>query len=265
MLVLVLLAHLSLSGAMQSGVFGGKEAKPHSRPYMASLQVGQEKAHVCGGVLIREDFVLTAAHCLKLKPDVVVLGAHDISKAEKSQQRVGVSKSIPHPKYPTEPVPDGDPRLHQHDIMLLKLKTKAKLGKAVKVMSLPKKDGLVPAGVKCWVAGWGMKAPHSNGEKVLREVQVRVEAQQQCEYYWQKYYDSTHMMCTSTNNGQTGFCQGDSGGPLVCNTKIQGTVAFTHPDCNQGTYPQVSTRISAFLPWIKEIMGKKDEENEWTL
>lgn len=42
---------------------GGKVAKPHSRPYMASLQF--DKQHSCGGILIREDFVLTAAHCEK--------------------------------------------------------------------------------------------------------------------------------------------------------------------------------------------------------
>uniref|UniRef100_A0A3B3SK81 Peptidase S1 domain-containing protein n=1 Tax=Paramormyrops kingsleyae TaxID=1676925 RepID=A0A3B3SK81_9TELE len=45
-----------------SGILGGKTAKPHSRPYMASLQV--RGAHTCGGFLIREDFILTAAHCI---------------------------------------------------------------------------------------------------------------------------------------------------------------------------------------------------------
>uniref|UniRef100_A0A8C2ZXD1 Granzyme 3, tandem duplicate 3 n=1 Tax=Cyclopterus lumpus TaxID=8103 RepID=A0A8C2ZXD1_CYCLU len=39
---------------------GGRVAKPHSRPYMASLQFYDQ--HLCGGMLIREDFVLTAAH-----------------------------------------------------------------------------------------------------------------------------------------------------------------------------------------------------------
>lgn len=53
--------HVIVSGADGSLIVGGRDAAPHSRPYMASLQVrGQQN---CGGALVREDFVLTAAHC----------------------------------------------------------------------------------------------------------------------------------------------------------------------------------------------------------
>uniref|UniRef100_A0A672SVE0 trypsin n=1 Tax=Sinocyclocheilus grahami TaxID=75366 RepID=A0A672SVE0_SINGR len=101
-------------GGMESGIIGGKEAKPHSRPYMASIQYINH--HTCGGMLIRKDYVLTAAHCLKpLSAAWVVLGAHNITKVEKSQQRIPVMKFIQHPMFKQNKEED-----YSYDIMLLK-------------------------------------------------------------------------------------------------------------------------------------------------
>uniref|UniRef100_A0A8B9K691 Si:dkey-78l4.13 n=1 Tax=Astyanax mexicanus TaxID=7994 RepID=A0A8B9K691_ASTMX len=43
------------------GIINGTEAKPHSRPYMVSVQ--RNGKHTCGGFLVSEHFVMTAAHC----------------------------------------------------------------------------------------------------------------------------------------------------------------------------------------------------------
>lgn len=43
-------------------IIGGHEAKPHSRPYMVSVQ--SKGVHTCGGALLNPRWVLTAAHCI---------------------------------------------------------------------------------------------------------------------------------------------------------------------------------------------------------
>uniref|UniRef100_A0A672LA18 Peptidase S1 domain-containing protein n=1 Tax=Sinocyclocheilus grahami TaxID=75366 RepID=A0A672LA18_SINGR len=62
---LLLLASLtiSLSARVNVGIVNGTEVKPHSRPYMVSIKKG--KTHVCGGFLISDEFVMTAAHLFK--------------------------------------------------------------------------------------------------------------------------------------------------------------------------------------------------------
>lgn len=55
------LLSLAAWGWLQPSVIGGHEAKPHSRPYLVSIQV--RGVHVCGGALLHRQWVLTAAHC----------------------------------------------------------------------------------------------------------------------------------------------------------------------------------------------------------
>ncbi|XP_053185103.1 granzyme B-like [Scomber japonicus] len=237
---------LSISGAMESSIVGGRVAKPHSRPYMASLQVRGH--HICGGILIREDFILTAAHCKKDEQMTVVLGAHDITKEEDSQQRIQV-KYHPHPEF------NGQ---FDNDIMLLELKKNATLNKYVKPIGLPKKGGKIPANIECAVAGWGLTGDKSQSP-VLREAKEKMQSSSKCKNKWGEYFNVDHMICTTFPKG--GICQGDSGGPLICNTKPQGITAFTSSDCNDPRYPHVFTKVHAFLPWIKEVMqGLGDAE-----
>ncbi|NP_001122022.1 granzyme 3, tandem duplicate 1 precursor [Danio rerio] len=246
----LLLLAISLAGGMDSGIIGGKVAKPHSRPYMAFIQ---NKFEACGGMLIRDDYILTAAHCLNNNDRShfeVVLGAHNISKHEKSQQRIQVKKHIQHPMF----LNSNNEKDYSYDIMLLKLKNKAKINKFVKVLSLPKKNEKLPENVKCSIAGWGTK--ESNGNKpsdVLEEVTVKLQNNHECERKWQQHFNPERMFC-SVSDGKHAFCRGDSGSPLICNTKPQAIASYTvKKDCLH-THPQVFVKISCFLPWIKKNM-----------
>ncbi|XP_049624176.1 granzyme B-like [Suncus etruscus] len=132
MLLLLLLLSFAQFPRTQAGeIIGGHEAKPHSRPYMAFLKFFDENSGEdsrCGGFLIRKNVVLTAAHCNGSNM-TVTLGAHNIKQKEESQQVISVSKAFLHPDY--------DSKTFNNDIMLLKLKSNAKMTKVVKPISLP--------------------------------------------------------------------------------------------------------------------------------
>nr|XP_023490504.1 granzyme H isoform X2 [Equus caballus] len=110
--LLLLLVFLLPPEAGTEDIIGGQEAKPHSRPYMVFVQClrGNKKKR-CGGVLVQEDFVLTAAHC-RGRLINVILGAHNIRKQEKTQQVITVRQAIRHPDYKR--------KKFSNDIMLLK-------------------------------------------------------------------------------------------------------------------------------------------------
>nr|XP_020767246.1 granzyme B-like isoform X2 [Odocoileus virginianus texanus] len=128
--LLLLVAFLLTPRAKAGEIIGGHEAKPHSRPYMAYLQYRiQDDKMMCGGFLVRQDFVLTAAHCNGSSISVT-LGAHNIKQRERTQQVIRVRRAIPHPGYNSKDL--------SNDIMLLKLERKAKQTSAVKPLSLPR-------------------------------------------------------------------------------------------------------------------------------
>ncbi|XP_021329145.1 duodenase-1 [Danio rerio] len=242
LLLVSLVPHLTFTARV--GIQDGTEAKPHSRPYMVSLQF--YKLHMCGGSLITEEFVLTAAHCWE-EDDVltVVTGAHDLRK--KAINNVYKVKSyIPHP--------DFNSKTLENDIMLLQLKTKVRLSNNVGLISLPKDGEDVKADTLCSVAGWGdlwSKGPETDR---LREAETVIVNNAECERRWESDYVASKMICVY---GHGGTCSGDSGGPLVCGDTVVGITSFGEPYlCNSRLFPDVHTRISAYLPWIHNITGK---------
>ncbi|NXJ86329.1 CATG protein, partial [Trogon melanurus] len=226
-------------------IIGGREANPHSRPYMAFLSIETESyRYHCGGFLIRQDTVLSAAHCMPgdMKVNITVtLGAHNISKKEPSQQKFHVSHWVIHPNYSEV--------TFENDIMLLKLHPEASLTKAVSHIPLPSETDCAKPGTTCSVAGWGWTSMARDETSVLLEVDLKVQRKKICEAYFNEQYLRRSMICVGDEDGQRSAFHGDSGGPLVCNGKAHGIVSFAPRYC---IFPQVFTRVSYFEPWIYE-------------
>ncbi|XP_039462871.1 trypsin-like [Oreochromis aureus] len=232
----LLLLVLTCFGQLVHGIIHGGKAPESSMRYMVSVQ--NNGGHVCGGFLITNNFVVTAAHCYHYHPTHVVLGNHNL----KNGQMVAIKKKFVHNSY--ESPETGD------DIMLLQLATTNGLRD---VIQLPHAEIDLTANEVCQVAGWGKTMSGGKYVGELRVVDVSVINPQVCKNQWSQL--PANVICAGGYGTSKGFCQGDSGGPLVCKGFAVGIVSFNHNrNCNYPELPNVYTDISKYLQWIDMIL-----------
>nr|AHH30805.1 granzyme [Oplegnathus fasciatus] len=231
-LVILILA-LTLGDQVHTGeIIRGHEAKPHSRPYMVLLERHMQDGTLkyCGGFLLNEDFVMTAAHCLA-KSYKLLLGVHDVRKNNEIQQ-VSVQQAFPHKDY--------DATTYKNDIMLLKLSSKVKSSKNVRPIALAgQDDGSLPK--SCIISGWGRADKNrKHMSLVLMEVNVTLIDKEECR--------QENSYCSE---GETGPGEGDSGGPLVCeDEKAYGVMSYILIPHTGGPEMNVYAKISDYKRWM---------------
>ncbi|XP_003474330.1 cathepsin G-like [Cavia porcellus] len=249
--LLLLLAFSLLPGAKAGKIIGGREARPHSYPYMAYLQIQTPKSPTfCGGFLVREDFVMSAAHCWGSVINVT-LGAHDVHRLERTQQKVSVLRAIPHPEY--------DHQTALNDIMLLQLRNRIRRNRFVRPVALPNAGNRLFPGALCTVAGWGQVSLNRTTDR-LQEVQLRVQSDRKCIRRFSIYSSKTEICVGDPRQRKIAF-KGDSGGPLVCNNVAQGIVSYGD---SEGTPPEVFTRIASYQSWIRRTMRRFEQQDQTT-
>ncbi|XP_068599606.1 granzyme G [Brachionichthys hirsutus] len=242
-LVIMMLA-LTLDGRVQAGeIIGGHEAVPHSRPYMVLIRrnIQGKPSKYCGGFLLSKGFVLTAAHC-QASSYTVFLGLHNFNHRNETQN-VSVEQAFPHEDFQT--------KNYANDIMILKLSSKAKLGKHVKPINFSNQsEELIPK--SCSVSGWGYTVRNIKKlSPVLMEVDVTLVVNEWCP-----------QVNTFCSEGLPAPGPGDSGGALVCEGgEAYGVVTASFTPYPGGLEMYTFTKISPYRRWINSII--KVDDKRW--
>ncbi|XP_063586409.1 venom protease-like [Penaeus indicus] len=246
-------------------VLGGKEAEVGAWPWMALLG-DRDAAGVidwfCAGILINEQWLLTAAHCLARRANVIRLGEHDYSTPNDgaNPEDFGFAATIPYPQY-------SEPELH-HDIGLIRLNRRVTIQPYIRPVCLPWGAGsnVDLIGKTVTVTGWGLTQPGGRHSPVLQEVGVTVFPSAKCDQDYKKhtFYDrlwpqgiGAGFICAG--DGGKDACNGDSGGPAVYSDgrgrfTLAGIIS-SGEGCGREEYPGLYTNVrqSQYLAWIKQV------------
>nr|XP_033798739.1 chymotrypsin-like protease CTRL-1 [Geotrypetes seraphini] len=229
-------------------IVNGESAVPGSWPWQVSLQDGNN-FHFCGGSLINQNWVVTAAHC-SVSPSRhrVVLGEYDRSSSSEQVQVKTISRAITHPYW--------NANIINYDITLLKLSSPVQLNSRISPVCLAATSDVLPLGITCVTTGWGRLSGSSNATPAkLQQVALPLVTVDDCKKYWGSRITDV-MICGGSAGASS--CQGDSGGPLVCqkgNTwTLIGIVSWGTSNCNVRA-PGVYARVTKLRSWIDQTVA----------
>jgi len=239
-------------------IVGGTEAEPHQYPWIVALFI--DDAWFCGGSLISENWVLTAAHCVDGASYFDILaGAHNV-RASSEPNRVEITSfnGFTHE--------DWDDYDLSNDVALIELPSPITFNDYIKPSCLPKSGNAVSAGEMVSVIGWGKPSDSASSiSPELRQVHdLPVITNRECNDVYGIVGDG--VVCVDTTGGR-GSCNGDSGGPLIMKQGSQkgagdvwtqvGVVSFgASAGCEVG-YPAGYSRTEYYLDWIMQNSGIK--------
>ncbi|XP_068231252.1 transmembrane protease serine 9-like [Palaemon carinicauda] len=233
-------------------IVGGIETEVNEYPWQVAIVYAGSNSVFCGGSLLNDLLVVTAAHCVKAMNDYqiaadVLLGAHDVENPTATQQRIGVGASAYHGQY--------DDSTLDNDLGILLLSAPATLSDRVKPVCFPT-PGNDYSGYEAVTSGWGTLSEGGSQPNILNEVDVPIVTNEACNRY---YYGevTSNMMCAGYEEGGKDACQGDSGGPLVVEDNgrwvLAGITSWGY-GCARPNYPGVYARVTEYIDILSSLM-----------
>ncbi|XP_016058925.1 PREDICTED: serine protease 38 [Miniopterus natalensis] len=234
---------------MPGKIAGGMDAPEKKWPWQVSLHYAG--FHICGGSIIDEYWVLSAAHCFSKDNHTeafdVYVGLVHLKIAGSHTQWFEVNKIVMHHTYEAYHPVGGD-------IALVQLKSRIVFSDSVLPICLATPD-MNLQNLTCWATGWGLISPKGYSSDHLQEVQVPLIPVILCQLlYGHPSYILPDMICAGDIGDMKTVCEGDSGGPLVCEFNrvwVQVGIVSWGRGCMFPMYPAVYTRVSYFSTWIQ--------------
>ncbi|XP_068150079.1 trypsin-1 [Drosophila tropicalis] len=227
-------------------IVGGTQVRTNKYPWIAQIIRGTFL--FCGGTLINDRYVLTAAHCVH-GMDMNGVSVR-LLQLDRSSTHLGITRAVAfanaHAGY--------NPVTLVHDIALLRLAQPVALVDVMRPICLPSNFLQNFDFQKAIVAGWGLSQEGGSTSSVLQETTVPIITNAQCRATSYRSMIVDTMLCAGyVRSGGRDACQGDSGGPLIVRDqrifRQAGVVSFGY-GCAKPDAPGVYTRTSRYLDWI---------------
>ncbi|KAK7076826.1 DNA replication complex GINS protein PSF3 [Halocaridina rubra] len=237
-------------------VRGGTTPSRFDSPWLVSLRLRQKLGGrlVCGGAIISEYYVVTAAHCLSSagKLNLVVrVGDYNSDVVGDAEEDFYIDKVWIHEAY-------NEMAFEDNDIALLKIEKKGRrgiiFGPQVRPLCLPSISESYRNLASCTFAGWGRLFKEGEAVSRPREATTEILPDSQCEGIFGGPHNYTSsMLCVGDPTQRVNPCSGDSGGPLVCKSNgrhtLYGLVSKGF-NCDYFRAPDVFTRVAKHLRWM---------------
>uniref|UniRef100_A0A8C4XP35 Coagulation factor XI n=1 Tax=Falco tinnunculus TaxID=100819 RepID=A0A8C4XP35_FALTI len=233
-------------------IVGGTDSSPGEWPWQVSLHVKlPRQRHLCGGSIISNQWVLTAAHCVMSleNPNIwrVYAGILKQSEINEDTSFFKVEEIIVHPQYKYAQT--------GYDIALMKLDKPMNFTDLQLPICLPSKEDANILYTDCWVIGWGYRKEKGRVEDILQKATVPLMSREECQARYRKHRIGDKVICAGYDEGGRDACKGDSGGPLSCrHEEVWYLVGITSwgEGCARPRQPGVYTKVAEYSDWILE-------------